>query len=66
MASLAYAGGPSPEGNGRIPNITPDQDTGIGSWSEDDIVTLLETGFTPIVRFGRRVDDGGGAATPPG
>jgi len=47
MASLAYAGGPSPEGKGRIPNITPDKDTGIGSWSEDDIVNLLETGFTP-------------------
>ena len=34
--SLAYAGGPSPEGKGRIPNITPDKDTGIGSWSEDE------------------------------
>jgi len=40
------AGGPAPEGEGKIPNITPHQD-GIGSWSESDIVYYLETGFTP-------------------
>lgn len=39
-------GGPAPEGDGKIPNITPDN-TGIGGWSESDIVTALETGFTP-------------------
>jgi mono/diheme cytochrome c family protein len=43
----AFAGGPAPEGKGRIPNITPDPDDGIGEWSEADIVTALETGFTP-------------------
>ncbi len=40
------AGGPNPDGEGRIPNITPSED-GIGSWTEDDIAYYLETGFTP-------------------
>lgn len=40
------AGAPNPEGEGRIPNITPGSKS-IGSWSEGDIVTYLETGFTP-------------------
>lgn len=40
------AGGPNPDGKGRIPNITPHED-GIGSWSEVDIASYLETGFTP-------------------
>lgn len=47
IKSRAFAGGPAPEGRGRIPNITPDPDDGIGEWSEADIVTALETGFTP-------------------
>ena len=29
------------------PNITPDAETGIGEWSEDEIVSLLQTGFRP-------------------
>jgi mono/diheme cytochrome c family protein len=29
------------------PNITPEPKTGIGEWSEDDIVSLLQTGFLP-------------------
>jgi mono/diheme cytochrome c family protein len=29
------------------PNITPDTETGIGEWSEDEIVSLLQTGFRP-------------------
>ena len=40
------AGGPNPEGEGTIPNITPSSKS-MGSWSEGDIVTYLETGFTP-------------------
>jgi mono/diheme cytochrome c family protein len=40
------AGGPNPEGEGRIPNITPSDD-GIGSWSEGEIASYLESGFTP-------------------
>jgi mono/diheme cytochrome c family protein len=42
----AFAGAKNPEGKGTIPNITPSDD-GIGSWSEEEIVDLLETGNTP-------------------
>ncbi|GAB4348802.1 MAG: c-type cytochrome [Gammaproteobacteria bacterium] len=35
-----------PEGK-PVPNITPDRETGIGRWSEDDIVWYLESGGTP-------------------
>ena len=46
--SRFLAGAPSPEQGGkRAPNITPDRNTGIGNWSEDDIVTLLTDGHTP-------------------
>ena len=37
------AGGPNPEGEGRIPGIAP----GVLSWSADDIAYYLESGFTP-------------------
>ena len=40
------AGAPNPEGEGIIPDITP-HDEGIGSWSADDIVGTLKTGFKP-------------------
>ncbi|MEL6946597.1 MAG: cytochrome c [Pseudomonadota bacterium] len=40
------AGAAAPHGKGRIPNITP-HETGIGSWSKQDIIYSLETGFTP-------------------
>lgn len=39
-------GGPNPDGKGRIPNITPHED-GIAAWSTLDIVTYLNSGFTP-------------------
>jgi hypothetical protein len=28
-------------------NITPDSKTGIGQWTEEEIVSLLQTGFKP-------------------
>ena len=31
-------------GNWHAPNITPDESSGIGSWSEQDIITYLRTG----------------------
>lgn len=40
------AGGPNPDGEGSIPNITPSSQ-GIGSWSATDIAYYLESGFTP-------------------
>lgn len=35
-----------PEGQ-RVPNISPHPDTGIGSWSVTDLVSLLKSGLTP-------------------
>ncbi|MBV9863061.1 MAG: cytochrome c [Alphaproteobacteria bacterium] len=39
-----------PDGK-KVPNITPDPQTGIGDWSEDDIAALLQTGQTPDFDF---------------
>ena len=39
-------GAASPEGKGRIPNITPGGEN-IGSWTASDIAYYLESGFTP-------------------
>ncbi|MEZ5872371.1 MAG: cytochrome c [Nitratireductor sp.] len=39
-------GGPAPEGDGRIPNITSGKG-GIASWSDKDVAYYLESGFTP-------------------
>jgi mono/diheme cytochrome c family protein len=33
------------------PNLTPDKDTGLGVWSQADIVTALKTGLTPDGRI---------------
>lgn len=46
IAGREYSGGPSPEGKGSIPNITP-HSTGIEDWSEADIADALENGITP-------------------
>jgi mono/diheme cytochrome c family protein len=40
------AGGPAPDGPGRIPNITPGG-RDVKAWSESDIAYYLESGFTP-------------------
>jgi mono/diheme cytochrome c family protein len=40
------AGAPDPEGEGRIPNITP-AGKNVASWSARDIAYYLESGFTP-------------------
>jgi mono/diheme cytochrome c family protein len=39
-----------PDGK-KVPNITPDRKTGIGDWSEDDIVGLLTDGHKPDFDF---------------
>jgi mono/diheme cytochrome c family protein len=39
-----FAGGPNPEGEGWVPNITQ---KGLGEYSDKDIAYLLETGNTP-------------------
>jgi mono/diheme cytochrome c family protein len=45
------AGRPAGSGSKASPNITPDWETGIGKWSEDDIVNLLKDGQTPDFDF---------------
>jgi mono/diheme cytochrome c family protein len=44
--SRRFAGGPSPDGKGNVPNITPGKG-GIGEWSDEDIAFSLEDGSTP-------------------
>jgi mono/diheme cytochrome c family protein len=44
ITSQRFAGGPNPEGEGWVPNITQ---KGIGDWSVRDISYFLETGLTP-------------------
>jgi mono/diheme cytochrome c family protein len=39
-----FAGGIDPQGTGYVPNITP---TGLGSWTQGDLVRMLKTGETP-------------------
>jgi len=39
-----FVGGPNPEGQGWVPNITQQ---GIGSWSANDIAEFLKSGMTP-------------------
>jgi len=66
--SRFLAGTPHGPDGKAVPNITPDPDTGIGSWSEHDITNLLKDGQTPdfdfvggamaeIVRNTTRLDD---------
>ncbi len=43
-----FAGGANPEGLGFAPNITP---TGIGQWTEDQLLALLGTGRMPDGRI---------------
>jgi mono/diheme cytochrome c family protein len=44
IATQRFAGGPNPEGEGFVPNITQ---KGISDWSVKDIAYFLETGQTP-------------------
>jgi mono/diheme cytochrome c family protein len=44
VAKQRFAGGPNPEGEGWVPNITQQ---GLGDYSAEDIVLLLETGRSP-------------------
>ena len=37
----------SPFGTFRVPNITPDPDTGIGRWSDDDFIRAMTDGVAP-------------------
>ena len=43
----AYSGAKSKVTDEKIPNITPDLESGIGTWNKEDITWFLETGFLP-------------------
>jgi mono/diheme cytochrome c family protein len=47
----AYSGNPQGPDNLKVPNITPDPDSGIGKWSLEEIETVLKTGQTPGFDF---------------
>lgn len=49
--SRFLAGTSAGPGGKAVPNITPDRKSGIGTWSLDDITTLLSTGQTPDFDF---------------
>ena len=44
LSGEQFAGGPNPEGEGWVPNITQ---KGLGGWSVKDIAYLLQSGMTP-------------------
>ena len=44
MSSQRFAGGPNPEGEGWVPNITQ---KGLKDWSEKEIAWFLKTGELP-------------------
>lgn len=46
-ADRAMAGTFNAPENALIPNITPDPETGLGKWSEEDYVNALKTGMLP-------------------
>ncbi|HEU5462960.1 MAG TPA: cytochrome c, partial [Candidatus Binatia bacterium] len=48
-SSLAMAGVPQQHGplGEAVPNITPDRETGIGSWKREEVAELLLTGTKP-------------------
>ena len=52
ITSQRFAGGPHPEGEGWIPNITQHA---LADWSVEDFAELLETGFTPKDRVAGRM-----------
>ena len=47
IADLEYSGAPLPGGEGNAPNITPDDATGVGTWSIGEMVGMMKTGFLP-------------------
>jgi mono/diheme cytochrome c family protein len=52
VESQRFAGGPAPDGNGWVPNITPvGLQGGDETWSEKDIASFLDGGMTPSGDF---------------
>jgi mono/diheme cytochrome c family protein len=52
IGSERFAGGPTPDGKGWVPNITPvGLQRGSDAWSEKDIASFLDGGMTPSGDF---------------
>jgi mono/diheme cytochrome c family protein len=47
VSDKRFAGGPGQDGTSYTPNITPDE-TGIGYWSDNEVVDYLRTATSPI------------------
>ncbi len=63
------AGNPDGPENRSVPNITPDENDGIGAWSMAELETFLETGMFPDFDFagsgmGQVIDDNTSQLTP--
>jgi len=50
-SSLAYSGNPEGPDGMKVPNITADAETGVGTWKLGEIEDLLKTGQTPEMDF---------------
>ncbi|MCZ7584018.1 MAG: hypothetical protein M5R36_12150 [Deltaproteobacteria bacterium] len=57
VAGMEYAGGakfPMPGGDLRSMNITPDEETGIGTWTKEQFVARFKANATPEAKKHRR------------
>jgi mono/diheme cytochrome c family protein len=69
MRDRGLTGNPTAPEDRRAPNITPDEEEGIGDWSLSDLETFLETGMLPDGDFagsgmGEVIDDNTSRLTP--
>jgi mono/diheme cytochrome c family protein len=69
IADRELAGNPVAPEEREVPNITPDEEDGIGDWSPSDLETFLETGMFPDGDFagsgmGEVIDDTTSRLTP--
>ena len=63
------AGNPAGPEHRSVPNVTPDEDDGIGGWSESDLEMFFETGMMPDGDFagsgmGQVISDNTSRLTP--
>jgi len=69
IADLELSGNPDGPDGKKVPNITPNKETGIGKWSADEIIFFLEIGMLPDGDFVGEsmspvIDDNTGHLTP--
>jgi len=69
IVDLELSGNPDGPDGKKVPNITPNKETGIGKWSADEIIFFLEIGMLPDGDFVGEsmspvIDDNTGHLTP--